>query len=215
MLVQCVLSHYNMYDSPWNPHTAHPFTKWGLVRLSVSVTNHLYEPCFNYPNPRYISLADAAWKHPKYPCFCILPLQFEGNIEIHKHKNSEVIYLYCNWLSLQRLVSWINHLPPACWSTFWKSIFKQQLGCKFDIIDSTSYFFFILTYAIIYVLIHHIIFWLYLYFLNILYFFKYSCANIFHRRSFCTFYPKEMSRNSRLLKHGKHVNIFHLTKCTG
>ena len=34
------------------------------------------------------------------------------------------------------------------------------------------YFFCILTYAIIYVLIHHIIFWLYLYFLNILYFFS-------------------------------------------
>ena len=31
-------------------------------------------------------------------------------------------------------------------------------------------------------------FWLYLYFLNILYFFKYSCTNIFHRRSLCTFY---------------------------
>ena len=39
-----------------------------------------------------------------------------------------------------------------------------------------------------YVLIHHIIFWLYLYLLNILYFFKYSCTNIFHRRSVCTFY---------------------------
>ena len=46
----------------------------------------------------------------------------------------------------------------------------------------------VLTYAITYVLIHHIIFWLYLYFLNILYFFKYSCTNIFHRRSLCTFY---------------------------
>ena len=34
------------------------------------------------------------------------------------------------------------------------------------------HFFCILTYAIIYVLIHHIIFWLYLYFLNILYFFQ-------------------------------------------
>ena len=31
-------------------------------------------------------------------------------------------------------------------------------------------------------------FWLYLYFLNILYFFKYSCTNIFHKRSLCTFY---------------------------
>ena len=50
------------------------------------------------------------------------------------------------------------------------------------------HFFLILTYAFIYVLIHHIIFWLYLYFLNILYFFKYSCTNIFHRCSLCTFY---------------------------
>ena len=48
----------------------------------------------------------------------------------------------------------------------------------------------ILTYAIIYVLIHHIIFWLYLYFLNIFYFFKDSCINIFHRRSLCAFYWK-------------------------
>ena len=28
----------------------------------------------------------------------------------------------CNWFSLRCLMSWINHLPPACWSTFWKSI---------------------------------------------------------------------------------------------
>ena len=21
-------------------------------------------------------------------------------------------------------------VPPACWSTFWKSILKQQLGCR-------------------------------------------------------------------------------------
>ena len=31
-------------------------------------------------------------------------------------------------LSLRRLVSWINHLPTVCWSTCWKSTFKQQLG---------------------------------------------------------------------------------------
>ena len=41
----------------------------------------------------------------------------------------------------RRLVSWINHLPPACWSTFWKSNFKQQLGCRFDIMDNIYYFF--------------------------------------------------------------------------
>ena len=96
----------------------------------------------------------------------------------------------CNWLSLRCLVSWINHLPRACWSTFWKSIFKHQLGCRFHILGSISSFFCILTYAIEYVLIHQIIFWLYLYFLNILYFFKYSCTKIFHKRSLCTFYHK-------------------------
>ena len=32
-------------------------------------------------------------------------------------------------------------LPPACWSTFWKSNFKQQLGCRFDIMDNESYCF--------------------------------------------------------------------------
>ena len=47
----------------------------------------------------------------------------------------------CNWLSLRRLVSWINHLPPAFWSTFRKSNSKQQLGCRFDIMDYDSYFF--------------------------------------------------------------------------
>ena len=79
----------------------------------------------------------------------------------------------CNWLSLWCLVSWITHLPPACWSTFWKSIFKQQFGCRFDIMDSISLFFCILTYAIIYVLIHHI-HHIYIY--------------ILHRRNPCTFY---------------------------
>ena len=48
--------------------------------------------------------------------------------------------------------------------------FKQQLGCRFDIMDSFILFCILTYYAIIYVLIHHIIFWLYLYFLNILYF---------------------------------------------
>ena len=55
------------------------------------------------------------------------------------------------------------------WSTFWKSIFKHQLSCRFDILDSISSFFCMLAFAIIYG-IHHIIFWIYLYFLNILYF---------------------------------------------
>ena len=75
--------------------------------------------------PDIFSLADAAWKHHRYPCFCTLPLEFEVNIDIHKHENREVI-----------------------------------------------------------------------------------CSN--RNKS-----PKEMPGNSRLQKHGKNINRFHLTKCTG
>ena len=75
--------------------------------------------------PDIFSLVDAAWKHPKYPWFCTLPLEFVVNIDIHKHENSEVL-----------------------------------------------------------------------------------CSN--RNKS-----PKEMSGNSRLQMYGKHVNRFHLTKCTG
>ena len=67
---------------------------------------------------------------------------------LHEHITSyhmniimEQIENKCWTLSLRRFVSWINHLPPACWSTFWKSNFKQQLGCRFDIMDNISYFF--------------------------------------------------------------------------
>ena len=65
-------------------------------------------------------------------------------------------------------MSWINNLPPACWFTFWKSIFKHQLGCRLDILDSISSFFFyfdICNYICLDTSYH---FWLYLYLLNIL-----------------------------------------------
>ena len=87
-------------------------------------------------------------------------------------------------------------IMTACWSTFCKSNFKQQLGCRFDIMDNESYFF---------------VFWhMQLYmswyirscfgftFLNIPYFFKYSCTNIFHRRSLYTFYY-DITRSKRLV----------------
>ena len=92
----------------------------------------------------------------------------------------------CNWLSLRRLVSWINHLPPAYWSTFWKSNFKQQLGCRIDIMDNISYFF-VFWHLQLYMSWYIRSFFGFTFF-NILYFFKYSCTNIFHRHSLYTFY---------------------------
>ena len=43
-------------------------------------------------------------------------------------------------------------LPPACWSTFWKSNFKQQLGCGFDIMDNKSYFFCVFWHMQLYIM---------------------------------------------------------------
>ena len=69
----------------------------------------------------------------------------------------------------------------------------------------------------LYVLIHHIIFWLYLYFLNILYCFKYSCADIFHRRSFCTFNKSyhEMRNEISIIENRYHANsLRELANCS-
>ena len=83
-------------------------------------------------------------------------------------------------------MSWINHLPPACWPTFWKLNFKQQLDCRFDIMDNESYFYLcfdICKYICLDTSDHFR-----LYLLKYPFFFKYSCINIFHRRSLYTFY---------------------------
>ena len=64
-----------------------------------------------------------------------------------------------------------------------------------------------MTYAIIYALIHNIIFRLYLYFLNILYFFKYFGYNIFHRRSLYTFYHEILVVNPSIPKASLNVVI--------
>ena len=86
---------------------------------------------------------------------------------------------YVTWLTTCLL-----HVGPPFGNRFLNT--SWAVGLTYWIVY--LHFFCILTYAIIYVLIHHIIFLLYLYFLNILYFFKYSCTNIFHRRRLCTFY---------------------------
>ena len=75
--------------------------------------------------------------------------------------------IYCTWE--------LNIMP------FWKSNFKQQLGRGFDIMDNESYFF-VFWHMQLYMSWYIRSFFGFT-FLNILYFFKYSCTNIFHRRS--------------------------------
>ena len=92
----------------------------------------------------------------------------------------------CNWLSLRRLVSWINHLPPACWSTFRKSNSKQQLGCRFDIMDYESYFF-VFWHMQLYMSWYIISFFGFT-FLNILIFSSTLVLTSSYRRNLYTFY---------------------------
>ena len=82
---------------------------------------------------------------------------------------------------------WINHSPPVYWSTCWKSTFKQQLGCRFDIMDGKSFLYFDICNFICLDTSHD---FLALFFASQIMFFifmKYSCTYIFHRRSLYAF----------------------------
>ena len=71
---------------------------WVWVWVGGGGRGRVILACFN-PNTitqtqDIFSLTGAAWKHPKHPCFCILPLEFEVNIDIHKHENMKTLRLY-------------------------------------------------------------------------------------------------------------------------
>ena len=83
-------------------------------------------------------------------------------------------------------MSWINHLPPACWSTFRKSNSKQQLGCRFDIMDYESYFF-VFWHMQLYMSWYIISFFGFT-LLNILHFSSTLVLTFSYRRSLYTFY---------------------------
>ena len=75
----------------------------------------------------------------------ILTLHTPSAVSLGGHNSNSCIFAFCIVL--------YHHT-----NTFCKSIFKHQLGCRFDILDSISSFYCILTYPTIYVLIRHIIF---------------------------------------------------------
>ena len=76
---------------------------------------------------------------------------------------------YSTWIFCRGVSGFATDCPCGVWCRglttcllhfgpfFTKSYSKQQLGCRFDIMDNESYFFGVLTSAIIYVLIHQII----------------------------------------------------------
>ena len=152
-----------------------------LVTFGICFKQHFdtrYLVFYNTSPPRMFLSLDLLWEYR---------IQHGANGPLYV-TSSYSTWIFCRGVSgfaTVCLVSWINHLPPACWSTFWKSNFKQQLGCRFDIMDNESYFF-VFWHMQLYMSWYIRSFFGFI-FLNILYFFKYSCTNIFHRRSLYTF----------------------------
>ena len=104
-----------------------------LVVLNNILTLRILRSAMSYPQNVFapgpsFRISDSTWYHRTPLCHTwILNLDIlQGSFRL------------CNWLSLWRLLSWNNHLPPVCWSTFRKLIFKQQLGCRLDIMDCKS-----------------------------------------------------------------------------
>ena len=133
------------------------FVFFGLPIVSCSMINSLILGClwplvFVLNNILILGIWHSTISHLPW-CFC--PWTSFQNIRFNTVPSTPLCHIYllnldnlqgsfrlCNWLSLWRLVPWINHLPPACLSTFWKSTLKQPLGCRSDIMDSISSFFF-------------------------------------------------------------------------
>ena len=162
------------------------FVFFGLPIVSCSMINSLIRGClwplvFVSNNILTLGIWRSAVSHLP-GCFCPWAFfQYIGFNMVPSDPFMSHLDIYFTWIFCRGVSGfathcpcgvWINHLPPVCWPTFWKSTFKQQLGCRFDILDYTSSSFCILTYAIVYVFIHHMLFRFYLYFLNCVLFYQ-------------------------------------------
>ena len=162
------------------------FVFFGLPIVSCSMINSLILGClwpmiFVLNNIFILGIWRSAISHlPE--CFC--PWTSFHNIRFNivpsdpfmSHLSTQLEYSAEEFQALQLIALAVfgvvdQPLAPCMLVHLLESTFKQ-LGCRFDIMDSiSSIFLCFLTYAIVYVLKHHIIFQLYLYFLNnVLYF---------------------------------------------
>ena len=114
----------------------------------------------------------------------VTPLHTYTYIHTHIHTSTQWCKGVCHYLHsisifTNNLYSGFNEyiviLTPRA-SVIWKSNSKQQLGSKFDIMDYESYF---LCFDMQLYMSWYIRSFFGFTFLNILYFFKYSCTNIF------------------------------------
>ena len=133
-----------------------------LVTFGICFKQHFdtrYLVFNNTPPPRMFLSLDLLWEYR---------IQHGANGPLY------VTSSYSTWIFCRGVSGFATDCPCGVWCRglttcllhvgppFGNQIFKQQLGCRFDIMDNESYFFCVLTYAIIYVLIHQIIFRFYL-----------------------------------------------------
>ena len=106
--------------------------------------------------------------------FLSLDLLWEYRIQHDANGPFYVTSSYSTWIFFRGVSGFATDCPCGVWCRglttfllhvgppFGNRIFKKQLGCRFDIMDKKSYFF-VFWHAIIYVLIHQIIFRFYLF----------------------------------------------------
>ena len=124
-------------------------------------------------------LTDFILRINSYRIFLALPLQFGEKYPLYWERQS--YFFFINWQAIKH--------PP-----FGKRFLNTSwaVGLTYGIVY--LHFFCILTYAIIYLdTPNHFLAISLL--LKYSFFFKYSCTNIFHRRSLCTFYSNDCLTN--------------------
>ena len=121
--------------------------------------------------------------------FLSLDLLWEYRIQHGANGPLYVISSYSTWIFCRGVSGFATDCPCGVWCRglttcllyvgppFGNRILKQQLGCRFDIMDNESYLF-VFWHMQLYMSWYIRSFFGFT-FLNILYFFKYSCTNIF------------------------------------
>ena len=108
-----ILQHFG--NVPFNP------LHWRIVFLIFS-----REPVF-VSNIMKKCVKGFTWKfHGLLLYYWIEHVTPNCQICILNYDNIHGSFMLCNWFFLWCLVPWIKHLPPVCYSTFWKSRFNDN-----------------------------------------------------------------------------------------
>ena len=148
-----------------------------LVTFGICFKQHFdtrYLVFYNTSPPRMFLSLDLLWEYR---------IQHGANGPLYVTSN------YSTWIFCRGVSGFATDCPCGVWCRglttcllhvsppFENRIFKKQLGCRFDITDNESYFC-VFWHMQLYMSWYITSFFGFT-FLNILYFFKYSCTNIF------------------------------------